>query len=109
MAVNRAEQTVLVDSFNSLKTEFSKKLEEEGNKIRQVEIAKSQAAIKQAQLELQVKEAANTASITALTEKNSLLSQQVTDYKAQLDAEREARIAEAKARGTPMVTVNSSK
>lgn len=108
-AVNAGEYTVLVDSFNSLKTEFSKRLEEEAGKIRGMESAKTASAIKQAQLELQVKEAANTAAITSLTEKNSLLAEQVKDYKGQLDAEREARVQEARARGTAMVTVNGTK
>lgn len=108
-AVNAGEYTVLVDSFTALKTEFSKRLEEEAGKIRGMESAKTASAIKQAQLELQVKEAANTAAITSLTEKNSLLAEQVKDYKGQLDAEREARVQEARARGTAMVTVNGTK
>lgn len=108
-AVNAGEYTVLVDSFTALKTEFSKRLEEEAGKIRGMESAKTASAIKQAQLELQVKEAANTAAITSLTEKNTLLAEQVKDYKGQLDAEREARVQEARARGTAMVTVNGTK
>lgn len=108
-AVNSGEYTVLVDSFTALKTDFAKKLDEEAGKIRGMEAAKTASAIKQAQLELQVKEAANTAAITSLTEKNTLLAEQVKDYKGQLDAEREARVQEARARGTAMVTVNGTK
>lgn len=109
IAVESVAYQTLLSAHNALKADFAKQLEEEVGKIKQTEAAKTAAAIKHAQLELQVKEAANTASITSLTERNALLAQQVTDYKSQLDAEREARIAEAKARGNPMVTVNSTK
>lgn len=101
-------QTMLTD-YQNLKTEFARKLEEEAAKIRQSEAAKTGAAIKQAQLELQVKEANNNATITALTDKAALLATQVEDYKRQVADERQARISEAQARGTPMVTVNSGK
>ena len=109
IAVNQVEYNELVNTFTSLKTEFAKKLEEEAGKIRGQEAGKTAAAIKTAQLELQVKESGNAAAIQSLTDKNVLLSTQVEDYKAQLSAERNARIEEAKARGNPSVVVQSGK
>ena len=108
-AANTVEFNTLVAEFNALKSEFKQKLEEEAGKIRQSEAAKSAAAIKQAQLELQVKEATNAAALTSLNDKNSLLQAQVNQLIDQVNAERDARIQEAKARGAAMVTVNSSK
>jgi len=108
-AANTVKFNTLVAEFNTLKTEFKQKLEEEASKIRQSEAGKSAAAIKQAQLELQVKEATNAAALTSLNDKNSLLQNQVNQLIDQVNAERDARIQEAKARGAAMVTVNSSK
>ncbi|HXB11838.1 MAG TPA: hypothetical protein VNZ45_07625 [Bacteroidia bacterium] len=109
IAVPQTEFTTLQTEFNTLKSDFSKKLEDEVNKVKAQEAARTGAAIKQKELELQVKEAGNNASINALTEKLTLLSTQVTDYKQQLHEERDARVKESQARGTPMVTVNSGK
>lgn len=108
-ATSSADHELLVTEFAALKRDFAQKLEEETAKVRQHETAKAATAIKQAQLEMQVKEAANTASITSLTDKNSLLQSQVEDYKTQLVAERDARVKEAQARGASQITVNGGK
>jgi hypothetical protein len=109
VAVVQADYSALLDAHNSLKSEFSDRLAAEASSIRAQETAKANAIVNQARLELQVKEADNKAAITSLQEKNALLATQVEDYKAQLVAERDARIQEARARGNPVVTVQGSK
>lgn len=109
IAVVQSEYNTMTQAFEALRNDFSAKLAAEAAVIRGQESAKTAAAIKTAQLELQVKEAANTAAITSLQERNALLNEQVNDYKAQLSAERTARVEEARARGNPVVTVQGSK
>lgn len=109
IAVVQSEYNTMTQAFEALRNDFSAKLAAEAAVIRGQETARTAAAIKTAQLELQVKEAANTAAITSLQERNTLLNEQVNDYKNQLSAERTARVEEARARGNPVVTVQGSK
>jgi hypothetical protein len=103
-----SELTELQADLQDYQANFENKVAEAVNKVKQEETARANAIVRQKELELQVKEAANSAAITSLTDKNQLLATQVSDYKTQLEAERAARVEEAKARGAAMVTVNSS-
>lgn len=109
VAVNKQEYDGILSAFNALKADFTKKLETEAAIIRNQEAAKSSAAIQTARLELQVKEANNLAAIETLKDKIALLEDTIDDYKAQIAADRDARVREAQARGVPAVTVNSGK
>ncbi len=109
IAVVKADFETLTAAYTALKTDFAKQLDAESGKIKGMESARAAAAIKEAQLEMAVKEAQNSATINTLEDKIDLLNTQVEDYKGQIIAERQARVQEAQARGAAMVTVNSGK
>lgn len=109
VAVVRDDYNTILNAYSALKTDFTKKLETEANVIRAQEVAKAAAAIKEGQLQLQVSEAQNLATINTQKNQIELLNSQIADYKAQIAADRNARVDEAKARGVSAVTVNSGK
>jgi len=108
-AIDTTELTNLRTSLQTLTDKFDDALEEEVGKVKQQAEAQKSAALRQKDLELAAASAEVKAQINSLVEKNALLTKQVEDYKAQISADRDARIKEAQARGNPVVTVASGK
>ncbi|WP_395000476.1 hypothetical protein [Acinetobacter sp.] len=95
--------------YQTLTTNYRVELEKEVNEVKRSAEAGKAAAIRTKELELQVASAEQKAQITSLNEKNTLLAQQVDDYKVQIAEDREARVQEAQARGNAVVNVSSGK
>jgi len=108
-SVKSDEYSKLVSDHTDLKLTFNEKVTAETAKAEKAAQASAAIQIRQKEMELQVKEAANVAAITSLTKENQILQTQAATYLQQLNDERKARIEEAKARGNPSVVVNSGK
>ena len=95
--------------YQALTANYRTELDKEVTEVKRAAAASTAAQIRTKELELQASSAAQAAQITSLTEKNTLLQQQVADYKAQIAEDREARVQEAQARGNAVVNVQSGK
>lgn len=95
--------------YQALTANYRTELDKEVTEVKRAAAASTAAQIRTKELELQASSASQAAQITSLTEKNTLLQQQVADYKAQIAEDREARVQEAQARGNAVVNVQSGK
>lgn len=103
------ELTRLKADYAALSKEFDTKLNAEMGKVNGMATAKIATALKEKDLEQAAKSAQTEAKLTSLQDQLAAATNQINDYKAQIAADREARIKEAQARGNPVVTVASGK
>lgn len=103
------ELTKLKTDYTTLSKDFETKLNAEVGKVNGMATAKIATALKEKDLEQAAKSAQTEAKLTSLQDQLAAATNQINDYKAQIAADREARIKEAQARGNPVVTVASGK
>lgn len=108
-AINSDELLKLRTELQTLQAELKNQIAAEVGKAQGIARSQLEAALREKDLKTAAESAEQKAQINSLTEKNTLLAKQVVALEGIISAERQARVEEAKARGTAMVTVNSGK
>ncbi len=108
-SVDKAEYTELLTQLQDIKNNFEARVETQVEQIKASAAKEIVSALRNKDLEHQVKEASNVAAIKNLEDKLAFVSGQVKEYQGQLNAEREARVKSDQARGQAVVNVGSSK
>lgn len=109
VSIPAEELSKLRTDYSNLAKDFDTKMNAEVGKANAIASSKTVTALKEKDLEQAAKAAQTEARLTSLQDQLSASTRQIEDYKAQIAADREARIKEAQARGNPVVTVASSK
>lgn len=109
VVVSTEEFNKLKSDYATLQSQFNESLSKEVQAAKQAAEASKAIALRQKELEIAATNAVDKAAINSLSEKNTLLTKQVTDLQAMIAADRDARVKESVARGNPVVTVQSGK
>ncbi len=109
VAVPADELLKLKTDYDKLRSEFDARVASEVGREKGIAENRLKTALTQKDLELTASSAEVKAQVNSLNEKNQLLSKQVADLQGQINAERAARVEEAKARGNAVVNVQSGK
>lgn len=100
IAIDGTELHNLRTELDTLKNEFEKNVRAEVGKAVGMEKNRADHALKEKELEYQAKEAQNIATISSQGERLDMFQDQIEKYEKQIQEERNARVEEAKARGT---------
>lgn len=109
VSVPADELVKLKTDYTNLVRDFDAKLNAETGKVNAMAEARTKAALTQKDLEVKALQAETQAKLNSQSDQLTALGRTVEDYKAQIAADRDARIQEAKARGNPVVSVTSGK
>jgi NADH dehydrogenase/NADH:ubiquinone oxidoreductase subunit G len=105
VAIDATELASLKNELESLKANFDKNVKAETEKAVAIVSSRHTSEIKAKELEFKASSATMEAQLQTAKENLSMLNKQVEDYKAQITADREARVEEAKARGGQSINV----
>lgn len=107
VAISAEELTALRNELQTLKENFDKNVKAESEKAIAIVTSRHQSELRAKDLEHKANTATMEAQLKTAKDNLSSLNTQVEDYKAQITADREARVEEARARGGQNITVQS--
>lgn len=107
VAISSDELKSLRDEASNLRDNFDKSVKSESEKAVAIVSNRHQSELKQKDLEHKASTATMEAQLQTAKDSLSALNRQVEDYKAQITADRDARVEEARARGGQSITVQS--
>ena len=109
IGITKEEYANLTKELATIKAEYDKSVKAEVAKAVEVISSRHASELKQKDLQFVADTAEMKAEIKNANSKVQTLQTQVEDYKAQIVADRNARVEESKARGGEKVTVNTTK
>jgi len=107
VSIGSSELTALKTELETIKSNFDKNVKSESEKLVAIITARHSGELKAKDLEFAAASATMKAELSTATDKIASYTNQINDYKAQITADREARVQEAQARGGQSITVQS--
>lgn len=107
VSIDASELSSLRNELETIKTNFDKNVKAESEKAIAIITARHSGELKAKDLEFAAASATMKAELSTANDKIASYTNQINDYKAQITADREARVQEAQARGGQQITVQS--
>ena len=107
VSIEASELESLRNELTTVKANFDKNVKSESEKAIAIVTARHSGEIRAKELEFAAQSATMKAELATAQDKIASYTNQINDYKAQIAADREARVQEAQARGGQSITVQS--
>jgi len=107
VSIDSEELSSLRNELETMKSNFDKSVKSESEKAIAIITARHSGELRAKDLEFAASSATMKAELSTANDKIASYTTQINDYKAQITADREARVQEAQARGGQSITVQS--